>query len=436
MIESQVKALSAQGHKVVLASSGPKVDWCEEQFIAPELDYCLESNLGGRDLRNLIPLQPDLWIIHNPTLAKNALFPDFIKTLAEQKAPLLLQCHDFAEDGRPTNYQRLAETTHLYPLAENIHYALVNTRDRTALIEAGLPEHRCHHLPNAVVPPAAHPAPINPTPLVFCPARGIRRKNLGELCLLAAHAPAGVRFAVAAAPENLEWIAVHDRWVALAIELDLPIDFDVADRLPPAPNAAPSFSSWLGHATHLVTTSIAEGFGLTFLEPALLGKPLIGRDLPEITRDFSNAPLGTLYKEISIDLNALDLDHLKKDYLTQLNATFQSYERTLSETELEQAWQNFIATGTVDFGNLPESHQEHLIRKHALSELEQWLEKSLSVPAQSIATDPWSLDHYGTALQNIIDLIVDSTPSTPNWLPKQNVLAQFLSPDRFHFLRT
>lgn len=436
VIESQVRALSNQGHKVVVASSGPRVDWCEEQIIIPELDYCLESNLSGDDLRDLIPLQPDLWIIHNPTLAKNALFPDFIKNLAGHKAPLLLQCHDFAEDGRPANYQRLSETTHLYPLAENIHYAFVNTRDRSSLIRAGIPGHRCHHLPNAVVPPAAHPAPENPAPLVFCPVRGIRRKNLGELCLLAAHAPAGIRFAIAVAPENTEWSTVHDRWAALAQELALPIEFNVADRLSPTPDADPSFSSWLGHATHLVTTSIAEGFGLTFIEPALLGKPLIGRDLPEITRDFSDTPLGSLYEDIPIDLIALDLDLLKKDYLNQLAATFQSYNRILSDDEQEQNWLNFIATGSLDFGNLPESHQEHLIRNHRLPELEQWLEKSLSIPAQPIATDCWSLDHYGITLQNIIGPVVDSTPGAPDWLPKQNVLAQFISPDRFHFLRT
>ncbi|MDB4544376.1 hypothetical protein N9Z83_00360, partial [Akkermansiaceae bacterium] len=135
VIESQVTALKEQGHQVIVASSGPKVDWAREHLIVPELDYCLDSDLSGRDLLKLIPVNPDLWIIHNPTLAKNALFPDFINTLAGQKARVLLQCHDFAEDGRPANYQRLANTAHLYPLAENIHYAFVNKRDQASLIE-------------------------------------------------------------------------------------------------------------------------------------------------------------------------------------------------------------------------------------------------------------------------------------------------------------
>jgi len=229
---------------------------------------------------------------------------------------------------------------------------------------------------------------------------------------------------------------VHDRWLALARKLDLPIDFNVADRLAPAPNADSSFASWLGHSTHLVTTSIAEGFGLTFLEPAFLGKPLIGRDLPEITRDFSDHTLGSLYQTIEIDLNALDLIQLKSDYLAQFTATFKSYLRVFSNDELEQAWQNFIVAGSVDFGNLPESHQEFLIRNHRLPELGQWLEKSLSVPAQSIATDSWSLDHYEISLQNIIESVIGSTPEDPHWLPKQNILSQFLSPDHFHFLRS
>jgi glycosyltransferase involved in cell wall biosynthesis len=36
----------------------------------------------------------------------------------------------------------------------------------------------------------------------------------------------------------------------------------------------------------LLTTSVAEGFGMVFLEAALCDRPLTGRDLPEITADF------------------------------------------------------------------------------------------------------------------------------------------------------
>ena len=43
----------------------------------------------------------------------------------------------------------------------------------------------------------------------------------------------------------------------------------------------------MASAHRLVTTSVAEGFGLAFLEPWLFGKGLLGRNLPEITVDFA-----------------------------------------------------------------------------------------------------------------------------------------------------
>ena len=435
VIESQVRALEEKGHKVIVASSGPKVDWCDHQLIVPELDYCNDSPLSGKTLRELIPESPGLWLIHNPTLAKNALFPELIECLAEERTHVLLQCHDFAEDGRPANYQRLSLVENLYPLAPNIHYAFVNTRDQSSLIEAGIPESQCHHLPNAIVPPKSDPSPENPVPLIFCPVRGIRRKNLGELCLLAAHAPGNVRFAVAVAPENPEWITIHNQWADLAAELGIPIDFNVVNRLAPALGDSSSFASWLGHATHLITTSIAEGFGLTFLEPALLKKPLIGRDLPEITQDFSEQKLGSLYQSLPIALKHLDLEKLQEDFLNQVGETFHAYGFSI-DNELEAAWLKFIESGSVDFGNLPESHQADLIRHHRFPEIETWLAESLQSPPLPIDTYQWSLDRYANTLDGIIDSVTQSESASPTWLPKENVLAQFLLTDRFHFLRT
>ena len=42
----------------------------------------------------------------------------------------------------------------------------------------------------------------------------------------------------------------------------------------------------VAHAKAIVSTSVAEGFGLGFLEPWIFGKGLCGRDIPEITSDF------------------------------------------------------------------------------------------------------------------------------------------------------
>jgi glycosyltransferase involved in cell wall biosynthesis len=57
----------------------------------------------------------------------------------------------------------------------------------------------------------------------------------------------------------------------------------------------------LFHLAHaIVTTSKIEGFGYTFVEGWLCGKLVIGRDIPEVTRDFVGAgmDLRHLYREL------------------------------------------------------------------------------------------------------------------------------------------
>ena len=73
-----------------------------------------------------------------------------------------------------------------------------------------------------------------------------------------------VDFATSMRPENPEWQETHDEWGRLAQELDLPVTLGLADgdRYP--------FLDLLGWSDFIVTTSIAEGFGLA-QKPPLTG---------------------------------------------------------------------------------------------------------------------------------------------------------------------
>ena len=53
---------------------------------------------------------PDLWHIHNHSLGKNPALSSAVALLAQSGARLLLQPHDYAEDGRPENFCNLAGT--------------------------------------------------------------------------------------------------------------------------------------------------------------------------------------------------------------------------------------------------------------------------------------------------------------------------------------
>lgn len=456
MIANQAAALEELGIDYLILSAGPAPEHlphCE----VPALGYLSEPSKDPADLYAILRKAcqkhfgnlPDLWHLHNATLGKNLLFPSLVRELATSRTPLLLQLHDLAEDNRPANYPRLTGDL-IYPVAPHVHYAFINSRDQKLFQEAGLPPSHSHLLPNAVTTTAlTSEQDLAPRehPLVLYPVRGIRRKNLGEMALLAALAPAGTRFATSLAPENREWQDIHNRWQDFANENNLAIEFNVTDRIPPHEHLQSTYSCWLHAATHILTTSIAEGFGLSFLEPALQGKPLLGRDLPEITSDFRSQGIepGNLYQRIPIPLEALDQDFLNGSLRTALIRNYQRYETTFHEHYPIQAWENLVTEGHLDFGNLPEATQEEIIlaalagKAPYLLSLQEWLQDALAEKTPALRTNDlssYSLERSQENLLKIYQIAFSSTPKPPSWLDKKKVLQGYLSPERFHFLRT
>jgi glycosyltransferase involved in cell wall biosynthesis len=462
VVATQSAVLTAAGIEHLILSSGPQRDGLP-QAIIPELDYTSEALISPEALYQKLQAAcqrqlgsvPDVWHFHNPTLGKNILFPEVIARLARTDAALILQLHDFAEDNRPENYP-LLKTEEIYPLAPRVHYAFLNRRDQTALQTAGLSREQSHLLPNLIQLPPQKPLEQTPEPsgetIVLYPVRGIRRKNLGEVLLLAALAPRGTQFAISLAPENEQWQEIHQFWEDLAHELKLPVRFDVTDREPPVSGAKCDFPSWQRHATHFLTTSVAEGFGLTFLEPIALQKPLLGRDLPEITDDFRADGIHHphLYESLSIGLEFIDENQLRTALTEKLTSLYQQYNQPLNEHQIATAWNHLTRDGTVDFGNLPEDMQETLIRKITAAPeppepflaLKNQLTKNLTARTSAVSRDrlqPYTPAHSPNQLLELYRKALSSPKQPPHhlrWLPKGEVLAQFLQPERFHFLRS
>ena len=135
--------------------------------------------------------KPDIWHIHNHSLGKNPSLTKATSLIAETNSPVLLHPHDFAEDGRPTNFGALKDVyPKAYPTSSNIHYAVLNHRDFSFM--EGLLKNsasKVHLLANAIPPvqestqTQSHPAKL-PDDLILYPVRAVRRKNLGELALI------------------------------------------------------------------------------------------------------------------------------------------------------------------------------------------------------------------------------------------------------------
>lgn len=397
---------------------------------------------------------PDVWHFHNHSLGKNPLVPQLVARLTGENERIILQIHDLAEDGRPGNYQLIADCLKLYPVSPRVHYAFLNARDLKVFTDAGLPENRASLLADPISCETRSRPEESCAPIVFAPTRGIRRKNLGELVFLSALAPAGTRFAVSRAPLNPEALPIHDTWRRFASRQRLPIAFDVVDRFAPVAGAASDFESWLSHATHFITTSVSEGFGLTFLESIALGKPLLGRNLPHITAEHARHGIhaGDLYDRILIPADWIDLTILR-DYLnTTLERNHRAYRRPVSAKTSATALTALSDGGWLDFGNLPEPLQQGVIERLAdphcrrvplvskageTHAAQDWLAAALTNRTPTATPDqltPYSPENYQKSLGALYSELMDQPPSPPDHLSTSAILDACLTPESFHFL--
>lgn len=396
---------------------------------------------------------PDVWHFHNHSLGKNRLMPEVISRLAEDGERLALQIHDLAEQGRPENYQFIAGRP-IYPFSPRIRYAFLNNRDLDLFVGAGFPRENAVLLPNPVpVPtPSAVPGiPADGPPLLFAPVRGIRRKNIGELVLLAALAPGGTRVAISRAPENPDAQPIHETWRKFVEKHRLPVGFAVVDRFFPTAGADSGFSSWIAHATHFVTTSVSEGFGLPFLESVAHRKPLLGRDLSHLT-SAHDLPFPHLYQRVLVPLEWVDLVILESHLTTTLERNFRHWGRPLHPADIAAHLEPIVDDGWIDFGNLPEPLQQGVIerladtntRRTPLVEIRgarrplvEWLDDTLAIRTPAARPDqlaPWSPEIYQEKLRSIYQGLLEQPSEPVRHLPPGKILSAHLAPASFHFL--
>ena len=396
---------------------------------------------------------PDLWHIHNHSLGKNVTFPATLRWLLDNGARVLLQIHDFAEDGRPANYraQRAvlpdaeAFARALYPAAPQIHYATLNERDDAVLGAAGIQSAQRHLLPNAVSVPDLSgretARPFDGRRYFLYPTRGIRRKNMGELVLLAAAARAaapGTAFGATLAPDNPVWRPVYESWVAFARKLALPLTFGLGRHY--------DFPALIRGAEALVTTSVAEGFGLAFLEPFLFGKDITGRDLPEITPGFKaqGVSLDALYGALPVTLTQNEERSLRRVIAGALPTAFAAYGRPVPDGAAERAFEAAGCADGFDFGRLNEDIQRKVIDRVAADGPGDSLVERLpkARPPQIVHRNrdavaaEFGPSRYGETLLAAYRSVLTSDTAEPGAHDASAVLDAFLDPARFNLLRT
>lgn len=476
VVENCVAAFQEAGIAVdfaILVGPPGKNEFLEKVREIPELGYADENpELSPEDLLKKLQSTveecfggpPDLWHIHNHSLGKNTSLSGAVALLAEKGERILLQIHDFAEEGRPGNYHRLSKTTgllsRLYPQAPHVAYAVLNRRDYQNLKSAGLAEDRLYTLPNAIQEPDPQagkpirewiPQAENFQDLILYPVRATRRKNFGELLLwsLAAKHRTGSLglnrplFVNTLGPTNPKFESTFQAWKDLATRLVLPVRFALAEEVDA------SFESVVASSRAILTTSVAEGFGLGFLEPWLFGKPLIGRNLPEITQDFvsEGIQLPALYSRLEIPLDWVGgVQEIRRRVEPALRKTLGAYGKKMDPGHIKEAMGAFVSKEKVDFGRLDEDLQKVVLemldsnpglfaslepeKPGALATEEVIQKNKKQIQAR------YSTRAYAENLHEIYQNLLQRKPGELHFLDPESVLDAFLDPRSFNLLRT
>ena len=444
----------------------PFLDYDEIASECSDLAHAIRNSLHERGFTR----DSTLLHIHNHSLGKKAAMPAAVEQLARDGWPVLLQIHDFAEDLRPQNYTHLLSgydtpsqlQATLYPQASHIHYATLNGRDHSLMLAGGVPEERLHLLPNPVNPLAvsenvesARAKLIKRFQVppdhryVLYPVRAIGRKNLGEFLLWAAITN-GVTFGISLRPKNPREAKGFNQWKRLSEELSLPVAFSTGEA------GGLSLGENYAAADAIVTTSVAEGFGLVFLEAYLAGKPLFGRRLAGVVDDFESAGLRFpgLVSKMSIPADLIDVDVLQRSATLAGAKLRESFGLPNAKSSHDSEVPSQFSGETLDFGMLDFLAQAAIIKQLSRSQSDRerirWLnpvvgkieqdgdDQAAIIRANSnIIAKDYSLSEIGQKLQHVYQTVLDSPVGEVSVRPEigQSVLDFFLQPSKLCLIR-
>jgi len=446
VIKQQLAALAAPNEAIVLTGDSAETQLNTSIFHIPELDYrdAGSSTFNAKEvarqilkaIRNRFGGPCDVIHIHNPTLAKNRQFLQIISSLQDEGATLLLQIHDFAEDGRPKAY-----FVDEYPA--DCHYCVINNRDYEILRKAGLKKKGLHLLENTVTAPSAFRQPEIIKSMVLYPIRAIRRKNIGEVVLLSLFLKPGQNLVITLPPNSPADIKSYRDWKAFVRQQNLNVAFDQG--------LCHAFEELVLSAEFLITTSITEGFGFSFLEPWLFGKLLWGRKIVDLCRYFemNGIQLEHLYNGLYVPVDWIGMPQLWKKWSACMLNACALFNFSIDRTRRNRAFECITKDGKIDFGLLDESFQKQAVARllsgsrcrRKLIQHNPFLSEpgAVSNPGALIAANRdaimrhYNPEAYRTKLMNIYHQA--STTPVRHRIDKTVLISSYLKPEEFSLLK-
>ncbi len=321
VIRNAQRALAGEFDVTVLVDFG-----YDERPARSQAKFLAGANLLANQLHERLR-GVDVLHTHNIGLGKHPRLTRAVKLLARRsRITIINQVHDFPEDNRPAQLRALRYCTGqrddafwrrmCYYDAPNVVWATLTTHDAAKLAARGVPSQKIHVLPNPVddefftrpPPPRAeldevrkklaafaraHRFPFDPRKkILLSPMKVMVRKNNEEAVELVKRLrryQLVISLDASSASDRAygEQLKQRIRREKLPVVIGFGVELD---------SPLPLFHL----ARAILTTSKAEGFGYTFVEGWLCEKPVIGRDIPEVTRDFVSAgmKLHHLYRDL------------------------------------------------------------------------------------------------------------------------------------------
>ncbi len=332
-----------------------------------------------------------LWWVHNYHLGKNPSFTLALCRIAERhgdEQQMLLHVHDFPESAR---YENLAYIKRIagespYPSGPSIRYVAINPHDQAALERAiGGPDARVGLLLNPLPGGEAKSDGLVPDrealvtglarfahhegqrfhedgPLLLYPVRTIRRKNVLELGAIARLIPRanlittlpGTSDAERSYSELISFAysdrRIHGVWGIGRREDEVGLNFETITR----------------GADLIVSSSVQEGFGLTFVNALLWRKPLLARRLDVIDGIlplFDSYP-ASFYSTFLVPNRSPSItdmgSYLRMRYHERLDAIGDVLPSELEDQLLAEI-EDLVSSDTIDFSFLPAQLQLTLL---------------------------------------------------------------------------
>jgi len=416
-----------------------------------------------------------LWA-HNPALGKNPAVTAGLSRFARQPGVrVLYHLHDFAECGRYLNLQRLhrqglGTTEDLYPVAPGLTLITLTEADRQRLLSAGYPESGVVALPNPVAV-RKKPQALSQVERaevdhlieswsrqqgfafsaggrwLFSPVRTIRRKNVLELALVKLLLGHRWRLLVTldGSSEPERPYAEYVKECLRREKIEATLGFGGRIR---APRLA--FDRLYASAEAVGTTSVLEGFGLVFAESLAFNRPILGRDLPEITQELPGLSREYLYESLRIPLGKADRSSLLGRYQEKTVKLGQAID--LSESHVAQICQRFgkiFDDEWVDFSYLDLPAQARFLHACCVDrslqgllrerhpDIERWSEDGFESPSEAQRREMGrfvSLEQFAKRFRRILDSPPSGCSPSASEGVSQRLIEQFFQPPLLRLL--